>query len=163
MALKPHQSYNGITTIAYFATGVMARGGVCSATSSTTNSSGVQGASLDFYGRQAGYTNSPSGCKPLGLLVVDTVDIDVSRQQLNQYKSETLIGSKVTLYKSGEFQTNMIGPAQASGIAMPTDAYLGPSGLLYSTNYAASGWNKVGRFLTNIDADSYATVDINIV
>lgn len=159
MALKAYFGYNQDTNIGYFATGTMSRGGIVS---QTGNGSGVIGEAMDNYGRTAGYTNSPSGCKPLGLLLQDVVDIDVSRQQLNPYKNETLIGSKVTVLYRGEVMTNMIGPGQASGIFMPTDAYLGPSGLVYSSNYTASGWSKVGQFITNIDADGYATLRVDI-
>lgn len=158
MALKPDRNIS-VDETSYFAYSVSERGGVMCSTTGTQ----PIGAARDSSRRQVFYVTNPSGRSPVGLLVHDVVNIDQSRQQLNPYKSEVQIGSKVPLVVRGSVTTNFISNNQASGLLCPQPAYLGPSGMLYSSaGFAGSGWPQVGRFMTNVDADGYAEVDINI-
>ena len=67
---------------------VAERGGVVSL--STAGS----GASLDNGNAVVTYAADPSGKVPLGLLINDMVNIDLTRQHLNQHKDEVQKGGK---------------------------------------------------------------------
>lgn len=171
MALKPGRNPLH-DSIEYFGYEVMERGGVVVA---NTTASGVSGEGLDNANRRVQYADDSSGRIPIGLLLWDTVNIDLSRQQMNHYKNEVQIGNKVPLALKGSFVTNMIGAGEASGsITLPTTAYVGTSGKLYSSSgygtlhdvsgivIGGSGWPVVGKFLTTIDSDGYAEVYIDL-
>ncbi len=103
----------------------------------------------------------PSGTKPAGLLLNDVVDLDLTRQHLNQYKDEVQVGSKVTILRVGEVTTD----ALEAGIT-PTagdKAYYNVSGQL--TNVAPTGVaaaDKIGDFRGSVDADGYIKIDVNM-
>ena len=59
------------------------------------------GASMDNGAAVVTYSALPSGAVPMGLLINDMVDIDLTRQHLNQYKDEIQKGGKVTLLNKG--------------------------------------------------------------
>ena len=162
MALKPDRNIIE-TDISYFMSQVAERGGVvCLATGATL----PEGASMDNSANAVEYATNSSGRVPVGLLLTDVVNIDQSRQHLNQYKNEVQIGDKVTVLRKGWVVTNRIPVGQASGIAlasMPAVAYLGNSGFLYSAaGVAASGFPVVGRFLTMAGSDQYAKVAVDV-
>ncbi len=106
-------------------------------------------------------TASVSGKKPVGLLLNDVVNLDLTRQHLNQHKNETQKGGKVTLLVEGWVVTNMITGTPVAG----DDAYFDGNGKLTPTNPSnGSGtWpSKVGVFRSAKDADGYAKVEINL-
>ena len=100
------------------------RGGVASV---VTSSSGV-GVSMDDGNAVVAYAATVSGAKPVGLLLNDVVDIDLTRQHINWHKDETQVGGKVTLLRQGQATTNMLvaGTTPAPG----SDAYVGANGLI---------------------------------
>lgn len=105
------------------------------------------------------YAANPSGRYPVGLLLYDVVNIDLSRQHLNPYRMQVQMGMKVALMKDGWATTNMIvsGDNPLGG----ENAYLGPSGLFTLT--LASGSHKVGQFLGAKDQDGFAPIRIELV
>lgn len=155
MALKTDRSTLQ-TDISFFMNEVAERGGVASL--GTAGS----GASMDNGSAVVTYSADPSGKAPMGLLVNDMVNIDLTRQHLNQHKDEVQKGGKVTLLNKGFVVTNSLQGTPAGGDL----AYLGHSGNLATPTVAAginSGSdNKVGRFLSGVDQNGYAKVYIDL-
>lgn len=152
MALKADR-IELLTDVSFFMNTVAERGGVVSAVSATT---GV-GVSMDDANAVVEYAAAVSGSKPVGVLLTDVVNLDLTRQHINWHKDEVQLGGKVTLLRNGQVTTNMIvsNATPAAGV----DAYVGANGLIgtSSTNSV-----KIGQFLSGKDADGYAKVSVNI-
>tara|TARA_R110000744_G_scaffold1280_3_gene4519 strand:- start:1896 stop:2387 length:492 start_codon:yes stop_codon:yes gene_type:complete len=158
MALKTDRSTLQ-TDISFFMNEVATRGGVASL------NTGGSGAAMDQGVALVTYVASPSGKIPMGLLLGDMVNIDLTRQHLNQYKDEVQKGGKVALLQKGYVVTNNLeGTSPAAG----NPAYLGHSGNLASSSIVSddtdsTGHGKiVGRFLSGVDEDGYAKVFIDL-
>jgi uncharacterized protein (UPF0297 family) len=157
MALKTDRSVLQ-TDISFFMNESATRGGVVSL------STGASGAAMDNGAALVTYAANPSGKIPVGLLLNDMVDIDLTRQHLNQHKDEVQKGGKVTLLQKGYVVTNnLLGTVTAGA-----PAYLAHSGRLATTNVStdntdADGSTRlVGRFLSAADEDGYAKVYIDL-
>ena len=150
MALKPDRIEHK-TDISFFMNTTAERGGVVSV---VTAGSGV---SMDDANAVVSYRATVSGAKPVGLLLNDVVDLDLTRQHINWYRDEMQVGGKVTLLRQGQVTTNMI--VSDATPSAGDDAYVGVSGLIgtSSTNSV-----KVGQFLSAKDADGYAKVSVNL-
>lgn len=140
--------------IDFFMNEVAERGGIASI--STVGS----GAAIDQSVQLATYAANPSGARPIGLLINDMVNLDLTRQHLNQYKDEVQIGGKVTIWEKGEVVTNRIQPGIT--IAAGDTAYLHASGYLTNTNFLDQSNNVVGRWMSKKDQDGYAKVAVNL-
>jgi len=154
MALKGDR-FEGIHDIKHFMNEVAERGGI--AVISTAGS----GAALDQSANLVTYAASPSGKVPVGILLGDMVNKDLTRQHLNFQKNETQKGGKVTLLKEGYVNTNMLYPGQT--FAGGDGAYVGNSGLI--TNVGPNSLNAgrwIGEFETSKDEDGYATVYVKL-
>lgn len=151
MALKGDR-HIAIDDISYFMNEVAERGGV--AVLSTAGS----GAALDQSAALVTYAADSSGKIPIGLLLGDMVNKDLSKTHLNQHKDEVQKGSKVTLLRDGWVVTDKIvtGVTPVGG----NKAYLTGSGLL--TTSSASSAPEVGRFMSSKDEDGYAKVYIKL-
>lgn len=150
MALKPDRIEN-VTDISFFMNSVAERGGVVSV---VTGGSGV---SMDDGAAVVAYAVSPSGAKPLGVLLNDVVNLDLTRQHINWHKDEMQIGGKVTLLRQGQVTTDMLVPGVTPTAGV--DAYVGASGLIGTSSTNST---KVGQFLSSKDSDGYAKVSVNI-
>lgn len=150
MALKPDR-IELLTNVSFFMNTTAERGGVVS---TVTSGSGV---SMDDALAVVGYAAAASGAKPVGLLLNDVVNLDLTRQHINWHRDEVQVGGKVVVLRHGEVVTNML----VSGITPNAgdDAYVGVSGLIGTSSTNAV---KVGQFLSKKDADSYARVSVNI-
>jgi len=150
MALKPDRIEN-LTDISFFMNTTAERGGVVSA---VTSGSGV---SMDDSNAVVAYAAAASGAKPLGVLLNDVVNLDLTRQHINWHRDEVQVGGKVVVLRHGQVSTNML----VSGISPSagTDAYVGASGLIGTSSTNAV---KIGQFLSSKDADGYAKVSVNI-
>lgn len=159
MALKGDRNYNDQVSMNYFMNAVQERGVVL-----VHNTSG-SGASLDDADATVvAPTGGVSGSLPAGLLLNDVVNLDLTRQRLNQHQDEVQIGSKVLLLRRGVVSTNMIPTGDSPSAGNP--AYYDTSGNLTVTATPDDGSptnNQVGRFLSSKDDDGYALVEINIV
>lgn len=153
MALKPDR-YEFQTDISYFMNEVAERGGMASL------STGGSGAAMDQGVNLATYAATGSGKVPLGILLNDMVNIDLTRQHLNQYKNEVQKGSKVTILRKGYVVTNKIqGTAPAAG----DPVYVAHSGNLSKTDLVGQGTQPVvGVWLSSPDQDGYAKVEVNL-
>jgi hypothetical protein len=150
MALKPDRVESQVD-ISFFMNTSETRGGVA------TLSTGGSGVAMDDSAAVVSYAATASGKVPMGVLLNDVVDIDLTRQHINYHKDEVSVGSKVALLRAGQVTTNSIDGTPSAG----DKAYVGVSGLI--TDTAAAGAYQVGTFLSSKDADNYAKVSINIV
>ena len=158
MALKSDRSTLDVD-ISFFMNEAAVRGGVVSI------STGGSGAAMDQGEALVTYAALPSGKVPVGLLLNDMVDIDLTRQHLNQHKDEVQKGGKVTLLRKGYVVTNSLeGTSPSAGDA----AFVAHSGLLATADLAdddvdTDGSTRVvGRFLSGVDQDGYAKVYIDL-
>ena len=158
MALKTDRSTLQ-TDISFFMNEAATRGGVVSL------STGGSGASMDNGAALVTYAALPSGKVPIGLLVNDMVNIDLTRQHLNHHKDEVQKGGKVTLLTKGWVVTsNLEGTDPNAGDA----AFLAHSGNLSTTDLSADDTDAdgstrvVGRFVSDVDEDGYAKVFIDL-
>ncbi len=99
-----------------------------------------------------------SGGVPVGVLMNDVVDVDLSRYRLNEHKDEVQKNSKVCLAKEGMLVTNVLvagqNPVAGSG------AYYNASGQFTMSTGGTHG--LVGRFDSSKDTDGYVRIEINI-
>jgi len=162
MALKPDR-HEVVTDISFFMNETAERGVI------VTHSTAGSGAAMDDGSALVAIPTTASGSIPAGLLLNDMVNIDLTRQHLNQHQDEVQKGGKVTLLKQGWVVTNKL--EVNSKPTMGASAYIASSGLLSTTNPNANAglgsdidqhWGKVGRFLSTEDADGYAKVYIDI-
>lgn len=153
MSLKADR-YHVESDISWFMNAAATRGGVVSI--STAGS----GAAMDQAAQVCAYAASPSGSKPLGFLMCDVVNYDLTRQKLNPYKHEVQVGSKVTIWKKGWVLTDYIYPGAT--VTAGGNAMLGPSGYIQVTFVNHDATPIIGKFDTTKDADGYARVSINL-
>jgi hypothetical protein len=152
MALKGDRQER-FTDISFFMDQVAEKGGiVCIKT-------GGSGAALDQSAAEVEYAADPSGDCPVGLLVYDMVNVDLTKYTLNPYKMEVQKGSKVLLGTEGWYVTDMI--ATGVTIAAGNVAYVAESGLLTNTS-GGGAYPEVGRWLSSVDADGFAKVYVKL-
>lgn len=151
MALKADR-HEFLTDISFFLTAATGeRGGI------VVQSTGGSGAAMDQSSAVVAYPTSLATMSgnPVGLLLCDVVNYDLTRQHINWHKNEVQLGGKVTLLRNGWVVTNMVSGTPTAG----NPAYFDTLGRLTDTN---TGSVKVGRFMSAKDADGYAKVSINI-
>lgn len=155
MALKADR-HELQTDISFFMDEAATRGGVvCFSTAGS-------GAAMDQAAALVTYKATASGQVPVGLLLNDMVDIDLTRQHVNWHKDEVARGGKVTLLKKGYVVTNNI-EGTAPTVGQP--AYVAHSGNLSASQIVGEATTQgqaliVGRFLSTPDSDGYAKVEI---
>ena len=167
MALKADR-HEAVTDISFFMNETAERGVV------VVHSTPGSGSAMDDSNALVTVPTTASGTYPAGLLLNDMVNIDLTRQHLNQHQDEVQKGGKITLLKEGWVVTNKLEVNSKPTVGAP--AYFASSGLLSTTNPAAydastiAGASNplgnedalVGRFLSTEDADGYAKVYIDI-
>jgi len=155
MALKPDR-IELLTDVSFFMNTTATRGGVASI------STGGSGVAMDDANAVVSYAATTSGCKPVGVLLNDVVNLDLTRQHINWHKDEVQVGGKVSLLQAGTVTTNLVTGTPSAGAA----AYVGASGN-FSATAPSDGTTEdavyqVGRFLSSKDADGYIKVAVNI-
>ena len=158
MALKSDRN-EVQTDISFFMNEVATRGGVVSL------STGGSGAAMDQGSALVTYAGSGARVVPMGILLNDMVNLDLTRQHINQHKDEVQKGGKVTILRKGYVVTNAIEGVTTSLAGKP--AFLAHSGNVSQTNDCSGDSFKdmvpiVGRFLSGIDEDGYAKVEIDL-
>lgn len=148
MALKPDR-IELLTDVSFFMNSTAERGGVACV---VTGGSGI---AMDDANAVVSYAAVASGSKPIGILLNDVVNIDLTRQHINWHRDEVQLGGKVTLLRQGQVSTNKVAGSPAAGV----DAYVGASGLIGTSSTNAV---KIGQFLSAVDADGFAKVSVNI-
>ena len=151
MALKPDR-YELQTDISFFYNaGTATRGGVV-----VHGASAGGGASMDDGTNLVKY-DATAGKIPVGILLNDVVNKDLTRTHLNQYKDEVQKGGKVTVLRKGYVVTNNITDLASVDAGDPAYQCETTAG-----NIATSGTNVIGAFLSAEDADGYAKVEVNL-
>ena len=154
MALKADR-YEESTDISFFYNeGTATRGGAV-----VLDAALASGAAMDQGGNKVKYGTAGV---PVGILLNDVVDKDLTRTHLNQYKDEVQKGGKVTVLTRGWVLTDMI--ETSIDPAAGDIAYVSASEAGDLTNVApgSSGNLAVGRFMSQKDADGYAKVYVNL-
>ena len=148
MALKSDR-YELQTDISFFYNaGTATRG--CAVVHDTTAGSGAamdQGVNL--------VKKATSG-NPVGILLNDVVNKDLTRTHLNQHKDEVQKGGKVTVLRKGYVVTNAVDGSPVAG----SGAYLSGS-VAGNVSMVVSG-TKIGAFLSSKDEDGYCKVEVNL-
>ena len=153
MALKPDRRIFA-DTIDFFMDETATRGGFV--VLSTVGS----GAAMDQGEALVTYATAPSGKLPLGCLMQDMVNKDLTQTHLNFHKDEVQKGGKVWVATHGVVTTDMIYPGVSP--AVNKVAYLTTSGLLTTTDTNTHASPIIGTFLSSKDADGYAKVSFNL-
>ncbi len=152
MALKPDRiSVLGNTDVSYFMNEVAERGIV------VIHDTSGSGAAMDDPNAVVIIpTGSLGSCA--GLLLNDVVNLDLTRQHINWHKDEIQLGGKVTLMRQGQVTTDQIvtGDAPVAG----DDLHFNANGEL---SVLSVGSEKIGKFLSSIDADGFAKIEVNII
>jgi hypothetical protein len=148
--------------ITFFGNSVMTRGGI------VTFAGFGSGAANDQSVAYVQYSANSSGAYPLGILLQDMVNYDLTRQHINWYRDEVQQGGKLAVGKKGPWVTNSLIQG-AAAIAVGDIAVLTSSGNIMNipqtATYGTTTWNKavnpkVGQFLSTLDEDGYAKVEI---
>ncbi len=149
MALKPDR-VELLTDVSFFMNTVAERGGVV-----TVGTSGL-GASMDDADAVVACAANPSGVLPIGILLNDVVDLDLTRQHINWHKDEVQLGGKVSLLRNGYVVTDNVAGTPGAG----KKAYVAANGAISTTQ--AAGALQIGTFLSGTDSDGYAKVSVNL-
>lgn len=159
MGLKADR-YEESTDISFFYTvGTATRGGVV-----CLDLLSASGAALDQGNNTVSYQQASDTDVPVGILLNDVVDKDLTRTELNKYKDEVQKGGKVTVMTKGWVVTNMINGTPTPGAVAYASDGGGTAGYLTTSaaNAAASGNLAVGRWMSRKDADGYAKLFVNL-
>jgi hypothetical protein len=156
MALKPDRNHVE-SEIGYFCNDVVNRGVIL-----IFGSSG-SGVSLDqtqaiasLPGPDIAPATGVVNPKPLGVLMNDMVNVDLTHFHMNFYKDVMPVGGKCTIWKRGWVVTDQV---RAGITPVAGDlAYLAPSGQI--TNVA--GTARVGSFLSAKDEKGFVKFEVNL-
>ena len=98
---------------------------------------------------------------PVGVLLNDVVDIDLTRQHINWHKDEVQKGGKVAILKKGYVVTDQVaGTPTAGALAFLDDADTGK--FATAAEVADTKYSPVGRFMSIKDEDDYVKVEVNL-
>jgi hypothetical protein len=154
MALKSDR-YEFQTDISFFYNeGVATRGGV------VVHDTAGSGAAMDQGVNLVKYAAATATSVPVGILLNDVVNKDLTRTHLNQHKDEVQKGGKVTVLRKGYVVTSNVTGTPSAGD--PAYACHVTAGNLRGDSPGSSGVLLVGRFLTSKDEDGYAKVEVNL-
>lgn len=157
MALKADR-HEESTDISYFYNKAEAtRGGVvCLADLGLAS-----GAALDQGENLVEYAEATATSVPIGILLNDVVDKDLTRQHINQHKDEVQKGGKVTILTRGWVVTDKItGTVKAGDLAYACDATAGNI-TNDAPSAAASGNLAIGRWGSR-ESDDFAKLYVNL-
>lgn len=156
MALKSDRLELQTDISFFYNDAAVTRGGVVVHDTAGSGAAMDQGVNLVKY-KTCGATDVP-----VGILLNDVVDKDLTRTHLNQHKDEVQKGGKVTVLRKGYVVTNKItGTAVAGSVAYADRATAGNIAVDAITS-AASGNLAIGRFLSKADEDGYVKVEVNL-
>jgi hypothetical protein len=93
---------------------------------------------------------------PVGVLMNDVVNLDLTRTHLNAHRDEVQLGGKVTVLKIGQVHTNMLNTGDTPVAGDP--AHFTTDGNFTTTTTST----QVGTFQSAPDADGYVVVDVRL-
>lgn len=152
MALKPTRiTVPGGDSVAYFMNEVAERGGVVIWDTSVTGLG-----NLDDPNAVVSVPTGTNGV-PVGVLMNDVVNLDLTRTHLNAHKDEVQVNGKVTVLKQGTVHTNRL---KSGDTPVPgNNAYYTTDGEFTSSVTTSP---VVGKFTSTVDADGYVVVDVRL-
>lgn len=142
--------------LGYFVNEVQERGAVMCV------STGGSGIALDSPSNVATCKfNTASGQLPLGLLMNDFVNIDLTRTPINWYKDQAVSGDKATLLTKGWIVTNLVigNPVAGQLAVVASGGYV--SGIAQPITNVVN-FPVVGRFRSGLSEEGYARVNIDL-
>ena len=157
MALKADR-YEESTDISFFYNeGVATRGGVV-----VLDAANASGAAMDQGANLVKYAQATAADVPVGVLLNDVVNKDLTRTHLNQYKDEVQKGGKVTILTRGWVVTNNVTGTPSAGDVAYVDEVTSGNVVNGADLGATSGSMAVGRFMSAPDADGYVKLYVNL-
>ena len=157
MALKSDR-YEAQTDISFFYNaGTATRGGVV-----VLDAANASGVALDQGVNLVKYAQAATTSVPVGILLNDVVNKDLTRTHINWYKDEVQKGGKVTVLTQGWVVTSNITGSPTPGAVAYADSVTAGNISTTAFNATASGNLAIGRFMSNKDADGYAKVFVNL-
>jgi hypothetical protein len=158
MALKGDRVVGDGGEISFFMNETATRG-VCVVFDTSASGSGVAMDQAEAKVKLPDVANS-SGEYPVGILLNDMVNIDPTRQHINQHKDEVQLGGKVTVLKYGQVTTSSIYSGQTPGPGLM--AYAALDGTLMAGTSVPNDTTRIGTWMSKKDADGYAKLQVNI-
>jgi hypothetical protein len=156
MALKSDRLELQTDISFFYNDGAVTRGGVVVHDPAGSGAAMDQGVNLVKY-KTCGATDVP-----VGILLNDVVNKDLTRTHLNQHKDEVQKGGKVTVLRKGYVVTNKITGTPVAGSVAYADRATAGNIAVDAITSAASGNLAVGRFLSTKDEDGYVKVEVNL-
>lgn len=157
MALKADRIEESTDISHFYNAGTATRGGVV-----VLDAANASGAAMDQAANLVKYAVADSDDVPIGVLLNDVVNKDLTRTNLNRYKDEVQKGGKVTIMTRGQVTTsNLTGDPAAGGLAYACNTTAGNIATTVG-DAAESGALCIGRFLSVKDSDGYAKVSVNL-
>lgn len=157
MALKADRHVETTDISFFYNAGTASRGGVAIYDGNQLAS----GAAMDQGENLVKYATATDSDIPVGILLNDVVNKDLTRTHLNEHKDEVQKGGKVTIMTRGTVVTNMITGTPTPG-ALAYASTTGTIGVSAGSNSTASGNLCVGRWMSRKDADGYAKLHVNL-
>tara|TARA_Y100001973_G_C5201122_1_gene337767 strand:- start:872 stop:1363 length:492 start_codon:yes stop_codon:yes gene_type:complete len=157
MALKADRSVEATDISFFYNAGTATRGGVAVLSSNTAS-----GAAMDQGANLCAYATAASTDIPVGILLNDVVNKDLTRTHLNQHKDEVQKGGKVTIMTRGTVVTSNITGTPAPGKLAYADSSSAGNITVEPVAPANSGTLCVGRWASYKDSDGYAKLHVNL-
>jgi hypothetical protein len=157
MALKADRHVETTDISFFYNAGTATRGGVAIYDGNQLAS----GAAMDQGENLVKYATAVDTSIPVGILLNDVVNKDLTRTHLNQHKDEVQKGGKVTIMTRGTVVTNMITGTPTPG-ALAYASTTGTIGVSAGSTSIASGNLCVGRWMSRKDSDGYAKLHVNL-
>ena len=158
MALKADRNEESTDISFFYNEGTAAKGGVVLLQGNALAS----GAALDQGENLVKYATPAATDVPVGILLNDVVNKDLTRTHLNQHKDEVQQGGKVTVLPRGWVVTDKITGTPTPG-AVAYASTTGTIGVVAAPgSITASGNLAIGRFMSRKDADGYAKAYVNL-
>jgi hypothetical protein len=119
------------------------------------------GAAMDQPGAKVEYTAATNAKIPVGILLNDVVNLDLTRQHINWHKDEVQKGGKVSVLKKGYVVTNKVTGAPTAGVgAFVCDDTAGNISIEGSVDDGKK--IIIGRWMSTKDEDGYAKLEVNL-
>jgi len=157
MALKADRNVEATDISFFYNAGTATRGGVA-----CFQNNSASGAALDQGANLCAYRTAASTDVPVGILLNDVVNKDLTRTHLNEHKDEVQKGGKVTVMTRGWVLTsNITGTPTPGALAYADDTSAG-NVEVSPVAPANSGNLLVGRWMSYKDSDGYAKLFVNL-
>ena len=160
MALKADRHVETTDITFFYNEGTATRGG-CAIYSPGQLPSG---AAMDQGAQLAKYGTATDTSIPVGILLNDVVNKDLTRTHLNEHKDEVQKGGKVTIMTKGWVVTNNItGTPSPGALAYAASDVAGNISTPADCSTAIGSGNRcIGRWMSYKDADGYAKLHVNL-